>query len=64
MATRKMIAIDEAEYEELTRKAKAYDDFVLARKKGANANNNKLTPEQRSERAKKAVEARKKKLGW
>lgn len=58
----KTIAIPIEEYKELKRKAEAYDEM---RKKRSNANSragrasaSKLTPEQRSERAKKAVAAR------
>lgn len=63
----KTIAIPIEEYTELKHKAKAYDEMY---KKRSNANSragkasaSKLTPEQRSERARKAVAARIKKYG-
>lgn len=45
-------------------KARKYDEFAQKSKAGVKDYCASLTPEQRSERAKKAVEARKKKLGW
>lgn len=64
---RKMITIPRQEYEELLRKAKAYDEQKAKLSKSnsiaGKASASKLTPEQRSERAKKAVEARIKKYG-
>lgn len=51
------------EYNELTRKAEAYDKLSVGGKTGGKKSSAKLTPEQRKERAKKAVEARIKKYG-
>lgn len=52
------IAIPKSEYEELKRKAQAYDNMTKHLSSAGKAAANKLTPEQRSARAKKAVAAR------
>lgn len=50
-------------WEEVNRKAEAYDKICALRSKEARARNALMTPEQRSANAKKAVEARIKKYG-
>lgn len=61
------IAIPEEEYNELKRKAAAYDSMTskmsTAGSKGGRKSSASLTPEQRRERAKKAVAARIAKYG-
>lgn len=57
------IAIPKTEYAELKRKAEAYDKIKGNNSKAGKVSASKLTPEQRSARAKKAVEARMKKYG-
>lgn len=61
------ITIPKNEYLELKNKAEAYDKNhelrARATSKAGKASANSLTPEQRRERAKKAVEARIKKYG-
>lgn len=63
MAVKKMIAILESEYNELVRKAEAYDKMNAGSSKGGKNAWANLTPEERSIRAKKAVQARIKKYG-
>lgn len=57
------IAIPKSEYLELKRKADAYDKIKNNNSNAGKASARNLTPEQRSARAKKAVEARIKKYG-
>lgn len=57
------IAIPIEEYKELKRKADAYDKMSVGASIGGRKAWSKLTPEQRSERAKKAVAARMAKYG-
>ncbi len=61
------ISISLQEYEELKRKARAYDElsagFSARGRIGGRKSSSNLTPEQRHERAKKAVAARIKKYG-
>ena len=52
-----------SEYEELKKKAKAYDKIVSSNSNAGKASAMKLSPEERSARAKRAVEARMKKYG-
>lgn len=52
------IAIPKSLYDELIRKAKAYDNMTAHLGEAGKKSSAKLTPEQRKERAKKAVEAR------
>lgn len=52
-----------AEWQEICRKVEAYDKICALRSKEAKARNARMTPEQRSLNAKKAVEARIKKYG-
>lgn len=52
------ITISKKEYEELKRKAKAYDNMTAHLGEAGKKSSANLTPEQRKERAKKAVEAR------
>lgn len=59
-----MIQIAESELEELKRKAALYDKIVSAGRSGALARVKNTTPEQRKEWARKALEARKRKLGY
>lgn len=63
MTVEKMVAIPESEYNELVRKAKAYDKMNAGSSKGGKKTWANLTPEERSARAKKAVQARIKKYG-
>lgn len=57
------ITISRTEYDELKHKAASYDRISEAGKRGGSRTMASLTPEQRSARAKKAVEARIKKYG-
>ena len=57
------IAIPKSLYDELIRKAKAYDNMTAHLGEAGKKSSAKLTPEQRKERAKKAVEARIAKYG-
>lgn len=57
------IAIPIEEYKELKRKAEAYDRMNIGSSAGGKKSSANLTPEQRSERAKKAVAARIAKYG-
>ena len=57
------ISISLQEYEELKRKADAYDRMNVGSSKGGKKTWAALTPEERSARAKKAVEARIAKYG-
>ncbi len=57
------IAIPIEEYDELKRKAEAYDKMNIGASVGGKKSSSNLTPEQRSERAKKAVAARIAKYG-
>lgn len=57
------IAIPKSEYDELKRKADAYDKMNAGSSLGGKISSAKLTPEQRRERAKKAVAARMTKYG-
>jgi len=57
------ITISRDEYNELKRKADAYDKMNAGSSKGGKRAWASLTPEQRSERAKKAVAARIAKYG-
>lgn len=57
------ITIPKSEYVELVRKADAYDKMSAGASIGGKKAWASLTPEQRSARAKKAVEARIKKYG-
>lgn len=57
------IAIPKSLYDELIRKAEAYDKIKNNNSKAGKASVAKLTPEQRRERAKRAVEARIAKYG-
>lgn len=59
----KTIAIPRIEYAELKRKADAYDKMNAGASTGGKKAWAKLTSEQRSERAKKAVQARIAKYG-
>lgn len=61
MTVEKMVAIPEIEYNELIRKAGAYDKMNVGSSKGGKNAWANLSPEERSARAKKAVEARIKK---
>ncbi len=51
------------EWQEICRKVEAYDKICAKRSAEAKARNARMTPEQRSANAKKAVEARMKKYG-
>lgn len=55
------ITVPLKEFNELKQKAEAYDKINAGSSKGGKASWAKLTPEQRSARAKKAVQARIKK---
>lgn len=57
------ICLSPEEYQELKRKADAYDKLSRGGKSGGKKSSANMTPEQRRERAKKAVEARMKKYG-
>lgn len=57
------IAIPKSLYDELIRKAEAYDKIKNNNSKAGKASVAKFTPEQRRERAKKAVEVRIAKYG-
>lgn len=57
------IAIPIEEYKELKRKAEAYDRMNIGSSTGGKKSSANLTPQQRSERAKKAVAARIAKYG-
>lgn len=57
------IAIPKSLYDELMRKAEAYDKIKSNNSKAGKASVAKFTPEERSARAKKAVEARIAKYG-
>lgn len=59
----KQISISLQEYEELKRKAEAYDKMNAGASQGGKKAWAKLTPEERSARAKKAVRARIAKYG-
>lgn len=57
------ITVPRKEYDELRRKAVAYDKIAARNSLAGRKSSAKLTPEQRSERAKKAVAARIAKYG-
>lgn len=57
------ISVSLQEYKELKRKAEAYEKLSNGGKSGGKKSSANMTPEQRSARAKKAVEARIKKYG-
>lgn len=57
------ITVPLEEYEELKKKAEAYDKIKSNNSKAGKISASKLTPEQRSANAKKAVEARIAKYG-
>ena len=57
------IAIPKSEYLELKRRAEAYDKIKAKNSTAGKASASSLTPEQRRERAKKAVQARIAKYG-
>lgn len=57
------IAIPKSQYDELCRKAAAYDELARNLSRAGKASSAKLTAEERSARAKKAVEARIRKYG-
>lgn len=57
------IAIPKTLYDELVRKAEAYDKLTANLSKAGKTSSAKLTPEERSARAKKAVQARIAKYG-
>jgi hypothetical protein len=57
------IAVPLEEYKQLKEKAEAYDKISQGNSAKGKASASKLTPEERSERAKKAVEARIAKYG-
>ena len=63
MVNEPTIAIPKSLYDELMRKAEAYDKIASNNSKAGKASVAKLTPEQRSARAKKAVQARIAKYG-
>lgn len=56
--------ISKIELEELRAKAEKYDRVRASASKAGKASMAKLTPEERSAKARKALEARKKKLGY
>lgn len=57
------ITVPRRDYEELKRKAEAYDKISAKNAQAGRASSAALTPEQRRERAKKAVAARMAKYG-
>ena len=57
------VTISEDEYAELKRKAEAYEKIQQNNSKAGKASASNMTAKERSERAKKAVEARIKKYG-
>lgn len=57
------ILIEESEYNELKKKAAAYDKIIENNTRAGAVSASRLTPEQRRERAKKAVAARMAKYG-
>lgn len=59
----KQITISKAEYDELKAKAEKYDKIKGNNSNAGKVSASKLTPEQRSERARKAVQARIAKYG-
>lgn len=57
------VSISLQEYKELVRKAEAYDKMNAGAKVGGKKSSANMTPEERSARAKKAVQARIAKYG-
>lgn len=53
-----LITITKREYTHLTQKASLYDDYKAAQRKRGEKLQSLFTPEQRSERARKAINAR------